>query len=198
MKNLLPALTIACLSLSSNAQTIGTVDAFYSGFLTISSGQCQGKGEAQAKLYESNGQLAEAHSIRVAEKMICECIPAKIREIRATLSKAEKSRRISEADFSKNYLPAAMNPCVGAQLRSTYGNGCAERFARFTSKSASFCSCMSRKLAEVSDAEIADVGRASADYLPAVAEAKKRGQPAPEKPASLQAFGAIEASCMKE
>jgi len=125
-------------------------------------------------------------------------MPAKITEIRKNLSKAEKSRRISEADFSKNYLPAAMNPCVGEQLRSTYGSGCAERFARFTSKSASFCSCMSRKLAEVPDAEISDVGRASADYLPAVADAKRRGQPEPEKPAVLQAFGAIEASCMKE
>jgi len=156
----------------------------------MSSGQCQGGGEAQAKVYESNGQLAEAHSIRGAVKMLCECMPEKIGEMRKILSKAEKRRRVSEAEFSKNYLPAAMNPCVGAQLRSTYGSGCAERFGRFTSKSANFCSCMSRKLAEVPDAEIADVGKASADYLPAVAEAKKRGQPAPEKPAALQAFGA--------
>lgn len=198
MKKLLTALAISFLSLSSNAQAVGTVDELFSGFLSVSSGQCQGGGEAQAKLYESKGQLAEAHSIRGAVTMLCECVPAKIREIRKTLSKAERSRRISEADFSKDYLPAVMNPCVGAQLRSTYGSGCAERFARFTAKSASFCSCMSRKLAEIPDAEIADVSKGSADYLPAVAEAKKRGQPEPEKPAALRAFGAIESSCMNE
>lgn len=198
MKNLLIAIAMTCLAFSSKAQPAGTVNELFSGLLSMTSSQCQGKSEAQAKLYESKGQLAEAHSIRGAEKMLCECLPAKIKQTQGKLSKAEKGRRVSEAEFSNKYLPVAMNPCVGEQLRSTYGSGCAARFARFTSKSASFCSCMSGKLAEVSDAEIVDISKASADYLPAVSEAKKRGQPVPEKPEALQAFGAIEAACMKE
>lgn len=198
MKSFFVVLSMFCLARSAGAQPAGTVDQFLSGLLSMSSTQCQGNGEAQAKLYESNGKLAEAHSIRSAEKMLCECMPEQIKEVRAKLSKMEKSHRISEAEFSKVYLPAVMNTCVGEQFRSTYGSGCAERFARFTTKSGPFCSCMSRRLSTVTDAEVAVIGKASADYLPLAAEAKRRGQPAPEKPAALQAFGAIEASCLNE
>lgn len=192
------AVAAASFLSSAQAQTRATVDQFLSGLLSISGERCQNKDDAQAKQYESQGRLAEAHSIRSAEKMICECMPARVRELRVSLPKEEANRNLSEAEFGAKYTPKVINKCAADQLRSTYGEGCAGRFAKLRINSEKYCSCMFGKFTAKPDEEIAEIASASADYIPKAADAKKRGLPQPERPAAIKLFTAVEASCMKE
>lgn len=94
-------------------------------------------------------------------------------------------------------MPDVVNACASAQLRSTYGDGCADRFNGRIANAGAYCSCMSSKLADISDAEIAEIGRASSEYVPLAAEAEKVGRSAPVKPLALEKFGAFEMSCRR-
>lgn len=191
------AVLLACFFSIAQAQTRISVNQFLDGLLSMSASKCQNRDDALARQYESQGRIAEAHSIRSAEKMLCECMPARVKRLRSNLPPADRNRPVSEVEFTTRYMPDIVNACAGSQLRSTYGDGCADRFNGRVSNAATYCSCMSSKLREISDAEAAEIGSASADYLPLAAAAQKQGLSAPTKPPALERFGVIEMNCRK-
>jgi len=197
MRKLVLSLVLALGSTLSSvqAETRLTVDQFITGLVSMSAAKCQNSDDRLAKQYESQGRKAEAHSIRSAEKMICECMPARAKSLRSSLSSTDRGRAVSEAEFTNRYMPEIVNACSAAQLRLTYGEGCGDRFTGRIPHAEKYCSCMSNKLTAVSDAEIAEIAIASADYIPLAAKAQKGGLPAPAKPPALERFGAIETSC---
>jgi hypothetical protein len=180
------------------AQTTATVDQFLNSFISISRSKCSGGGaESLATTYEQQGRKAEAHSIRSGEKSICSCMPERVRWLQSTLSKEERARKLSEAEFTTKYLPEIAYKCGADQLKSTYGEGCADRFAKLRPNSDAYCSCMSRQLSEISDADLGQLASDSADYAPLAMEAKKRGAPPPERPPALKRFASLDSSCAK-
>ena len=192
------ALLLACSLCVAQPTTRLTVNQFLDGLLSMSAEKCQNRDDAPAKRYESQGRAVEAYAIRSGEKTICECVPNRIKNLRSNISSSDRDRVVSQAEFTTQYMPDIVNLCAAAQLRSAYGDGCVDRFNGKVSDAKTFCPCMSSKLQAVSDAEIAEIGGASADYLPLAAEAQRKGLPAPVKPQALVRFGAIEMSCRKK
>jgi hypothetical protein len=186
-------------SSASHGQTTATVDQFLNGFLAMSKTQCSRSGtDSLAKQYEDQGRKAEAHSMRSAEKSVCSCMPERVRWLQSTLTKEERSTKLSEAEFTKKFLPEIANKCAADQQRSTYGDGCADRLAKFRPNTEAYCSCMTSRLSELSDAELAQAGTDSADYAPRAAEAKRQGVSLPEQPPALKRMAAIDSSCAKK
>ena len=121
-------LGLGCTLSVAQSETRLTVDQFIAGLVSMSAAKCQNPDDRLAKQYESQGRKAEAHSIRSAEKMICECMPARAKNLRSSLSPTDRGRAVSEAEFTSRYMPGIVNACAAAQLRSTYGEGCSDRF----------------------------------------------------------------------
>ncbi|MEY4560949.1 MAG: hypothetical protein RLZZ618_226 [Pseudomonadota bacterium] len=129
---------------------------------------------------------------------MCECFPGEIRQLRASLSREDLSRPVSQTEFATKYMPRLINKCAANQLRSAYGDGCKERFASSARNSEKFCACMFDRIKEIPEENFFEIGLAMADYLSEAATAKERGLPAPAQPAALNQFSAIDASCKKE
>jgi len=183
---------------SVQADTVVTVDQFLNSYLSVAQAQCSKRDDSLAQQYENQGKKAEAHSIRSAAKTVCSCGPERARLLQSILSKEEKATKLSEADFTKKYLPQIVNKCAADQLKSTYADGCTDRFGKLRSNPDSYCSCMSHRLNELSDTELAQLGNDSSDWAPRAAEAMKRGLPLPEQPPTLKRFASIDASCRKQ
>ena len=182
---------------SSQQQTKVTPVEFIDGMISISASKCMRRGEL-AKEYERQGKILEADGARNGEIMICDCMPSRLRHLRATLSPQERSLKITEAEFSDRYVPRILAPCTGESLRRSYAEGCSERFSRVKLNSANYCSCMGREVAKFTDLETMELGRQSADYMPIAAEAKKQGRGAPDQPPLLRRMTEIDAACSRE
>jgi hypothetical protein len=179
---------------SARADNYATTNQFINDILSTAESKCAVRGELEKK-YEAQGKKAEAYSVKNAEKMICECMPNQARKVKSSLSKFQGEAKITETQFMKKYMPEIVNKCAAEQLRSTYADGCSERFAIIKKNSENYCTCMSRYLGEIPDAEATKIGMESANYLPLAADAKKRGLPPPEKPPLIKSFMEKEASC---
>jgi len=179
------------------AQSAHTVDRFLSDTTSISELKCQNRG-ALEKEFKAQGKTAEARSVRLAEVMICECMPAQVKALRATLSQQALQQRMTETEFETQYTPQIVNKCAAEQLRATYGEGCSEQFAALRKNSAAYCGCMQQSLSGLSDSDIAQIGSESSEYVPRAAEAKRRGDPLPEQPRNLKRFSALEVACRQK
>lgn len=199
-QRLLSALLISIpLSLAAQQQQQrATVEEFFDGMLSISTSQCARRGNKANEL-ERQGKRVDADAIRDGEVTLCDCLPNRLRQVRASLSREERSLKITEAEFSSRYIPRALAPCTAESLRRSYGGaGCADRIARRKPNPAKYCSCMSTEVAKFSEAETMELGRESADYVPAAAEAKKLGRPAPVTPPLMKRMAAMDAACSRE
>lgn len=182
---------------ASSQQSKATIVDFLDGMLSISASQCLRRGDMERE-YERQGKMMEADSARNGEIMICECMPNHIRQLRASLSPQEISLRITEAEFSAQYLPKFLAQCVGEGLRRSFAQGCPERFSRAKPNSSNYCSCMSREVAKFTDLEAMKLGHESADHLPIAAEAMKHGRVPPPQPPLLKRMTEIDATCSRQ
>jgi hypothetical protein len=181
-----------------HAETVATVDQFFESMHKFSVSKCSNQGEEMAKRYEAQGQKIEAYAMRSGERIICECLPAGLKKMQASIPRPQRGAKIAEGEFGKKYFLPVVNQCAAASLRETYIGGCAERYATYKPRSANYCACMSRTLNDFSDSELAEAGTANADYAPAAVEAKKRGLPLPEKPMLLQRLEKVDSACTAE
>ena len=186
-------LLVALLPASAAAQST-TVDQILDGLTDISRSKCQNRGALEQE-FKAQGKIGEARGIRLAEKNFCECVPAQIDSLRASLPQQAREQRMTEPEFQAQYLPRIVNKCAAEQMRATYGEGCSEQFASAQRNSAAYCECMHKAVAQLADADIAQIGLESSDYMPRAAEARRRGEPAPEQPAGLKRFASLHASC---
>ena len=187
------ALLIALLPAIAGAQS-STVDQILDGLADISRSKCQNRGALEEE-FKAQGKIGEARGIRLAEKNFCECVPAQIDSLRASLPQQAREQRMTEPEFQAQYMPRIVNRCAAEQMRANYADGCGEQFAASQRDAPAYCGCMHRAVSQLSDAEIAQIGLESSEYMPRAAEAKKRGEPAPEQPAGLKRFAALHASC---
>jgi len=181
----------------ASAENYGTPVQFINGLLSVSEAQCAKRGWL-VREYERQGKAAEAYSTKNAEITICDCIPAQAKNVRDSLSKADRTSKISESAFTSKFMPQIVNKCTAEQLRSTYAEGCSERFSKIKLNSAKYCSCMSSHLTVMSDGEATQLGQESATYIPLAADAKKKGLPQPEQPPTFKRFMAKESLCSAE
>lgn len=106
-------------------------------------------------------------------------MPIQVKKIRLTLSPNELKTQISESDFLIRFKPKIIDKCAAEQFKSVFSDGRGERLAKIHTNSEKFFNCMFSKLAELTDADIADIGVAAADYIPLAAEAEKKGYHSP-------------------
>jgi hypothetical protein len=191
-------LLLLVFALPAGAQATATVEEFFTGILAISDSKCQRRGDVAEK-HEREGRWMEAGALRDAEAMMCECLPKRMREAHAGLSRQDRSRRLTEAEFTKRFLSQFLAPCTGETIRRPYADDCVKRFARLKpDNTAKWCSCMSREVATLTDAEALAMSLESADYVPAAAAAKKQGRPEPVKPPLLTRMAEMEAACSRD
>lgn len=171
-----------------------TVDQVVSGILSISKEKCRNRGQVAAR-FESEGKSMEARSIRIGEAMLCDCIPTRLKVLRGQLKPEERSKRVTEAEFVKTYGPRYVNACGAESLKQSYGDGCAESIGARKPNGAKYCACMAEHISRFTDSEVAQIGEESAEYAPAVAEAKKRGQAVPPRPPMLTRMAGVDSTC---
>jgi hypothetical protein len=191
------ALLLLSVTMPVLSQPTATVEEFLDGLLSISASKCLRRGDL-ARDFERQGKTAQADGARNGEAMICDCMPNRMRQLRARLSRQERSLKVTEADFSVRYLSEIVAPCTGESVRRPYADGCVQRFARAKPNTAKYCSCMSREVASLTDVETMELGRESADYLPIAAEAKKQGRAIPDQPPLLKRMTEMDAMCSRD
>ena len=198
MRIIIAAAVVALASLVSpttaSQPATATVDQFISGILSISNEKCRHRGQAAAK-FASEGKVMEARGIRIGEATLCDCMPTQLRALREQLKPAERAQRVTEAEFMKTYAPRYMNACAAESLRQSYGDGCAETIGARKPNGSKYCTCMATQISKFTDAEAAQLGEESAEYAPAAAEAKKRGQAVPPRPPLITRMAEVDATC---
>jgi hypothetical protein len=122
-------------------------------------------------------------------------MPVRANALRQSLSQKALAERMTDSQFTARYGPRFMNKCVADQLRATYADGCREQMAKFRKNSALYCQCMLDSLNALPDADIAQMGKESSEYIPKAVEAKKRNAPPPAKPPAVQRFTSMDAMC---
>lgn len=186
-------LLVALLPATAAAQS-STLDQILDGLSDISRSKCQNRGALEQE-FKAQGKIGEARGIRLAEKNFCECVPAQIDALRASLPQQAREQRMTEPEFQAQYMPRIVNKCAAEQMRATYADGCSEQFAAAQRNAPAYCDCMHRAVSQLSEADIAQIGLESSEYLPRAAEAKRRGEPPSEQPAGLKRFASLHASC---
>ena len=189
---LLAALLSGIASMAAGQST--TVEQILEGLTAISRAKCQDRGALEQE-FRAQGKIGEARGIRLAERNFCECVPAQVDALRASLSQQAREQRMTEEEFQAQYMPRIVNKCAAEQMRATYGEGCSEQFAAVQRNSAAYCQCMQQAVSRLADADIAQIGLESSEYMPRAAEARRRGEPPPEQTPGLKQFQAMHASC---
>jgi hypothetical protein len=190
---LLALLTIA--HASASAQTSATVDQFANSFLALTRGQCA-KLDPEIKQLEAAGNTLEAHTKREAFRGICECAPTRMKELQSSLTKEQLGEVMSEARFTEElFKPRVLGPCIAKQFQAGFDEGCPARLAAQKKDSEAYCSCMALSLKKFTEAEVVQLSLEMSDYIPAAADAKKRGVAEPERPALFRRFMSMDESC---
>jgi hypothetical protein len=138
-----------------------------------------------------------AETLKRTDQMLCECAPARLKQLRASLSRAELDAKATEKELNEIYAPRLLNLCAAEQTRLAYAedSGCAARFASKKTNSARYCACMFKYASEVEDAEAAMFRGKSSHYIPFAAGAEKRRFTEPPPSGSQNRFFAKEAAC---
>jgi hypothetical protein len=127
---------------------------------------------------------------------ICECQIARVQVVQSRLSPAERQEVVDAASFQERMKASVMGKCMGEMARTIWSEpSCAQNYNKDLRKGANYCHCLSAKIGSLSDADAMELGLASADYLPRLAEAKKKGLPPPAAPASMKQFLDADKAC---
>jgi hypothetical protein len=175
------------------AEPVLAVGAIIDSFISISSAKCGESKGTSARDYKN--KPFEAYQMAEAEKMLCECLPARAKALKARLSQKERAAKLTEGAFSTTYMPEIVNQCAGALMKASYAGACSERFAMQVGDSAKFCACMVKFTNNLSDAQAAQLGGESAVYMPAAAQAGKKGEAIPPPPPLLGSMLDAQKAC---
>lgn len=183
---------------SSNATALGT---YLTGFNRLAALQCDSMQKtlaAESKATDAEGKRREAVAGRSFTDMICSCMPERVTGLLGSLPPAELTTQLSEAEFNAAYnMPKIVQPCAARMMRKMYGEDCPDLAAGSGLNVERYCGCMSTLVNGMSEAEIAELGLISSDYLPKVAQAKKSGNRPPDPPPLFAKFAESEGVCRK-
>ncbi|MGL5003368.1 MAG: hypothetical protein ACRDAM_10560 [Casimicrobium sp.] len=191
---------LAQLSAPVSAQVAAppsTVDEFLRGYQSFSRSKCA---EASNSSKKENLDIRTAYALKSGHRNICECVPARVSQLRASLSPAERNAKLTAHELSEMFIPRIMEPCAAEQLRLTYSDadGCTERFAGLKANSAKYCACMFKHANDMSDKDAMHLGLESSNYTTLAAEAKRRGAAAPPQSTKLKQLFAKDIACSAE
>jgi hypothetical protein len=141
------------------------------------------------------GNAAQVDGLESGYHMLCVCAPAQMNGLRSSYSPAQLASKLSQSNVMVRYKDEVGGRCAAEELRSTYKDHCAQRFAANRTNSAKYCQCMSDGLKGLPDAEFRRLGLESSDYAPRAAEAQKKGVAPPEPTPVLKRFLAKERAC---
>lgn len=171
-----------------------TVSQALRSVMTISAQKCPGlKADLdKARQTEKPDMFA---TLAGTYRSVCICTPARIKTFRTSLSAGDLAAPFSRSDLQHRYNTEVTGQCAIEQLRTLYGSSCSQLFASRLPDSAKYCQCMSEQLSKLSARAAAALGLAYSDYLPAAADAKQKGLPAPVPAPILKKFLADERAC---
>jgi hypothetical protein len=153
--------------------------------------------EREAEQASAAGKLYQAYATRRMLSMMCNCMPGRAREMREDLPPAERDARVTEDEFAQRYaIPGIVHQCAALMMRKIWGEDC-PHLAPAYKVNDTYCPCMRQLVEGMSEAEIAQVGLASADYMPLAAQAAKEGKSPPPQPQTLKQFTERELACRK-
>jgi Regulator of ribonuclease activity B len=187
------------LAASESFMAAATAGNLLEAFAQFATAQCDGtraKMERDAEQASAAGKVREAYQIRRMIDLQCTCMPERARQMRADLKPEVRDAPITDAEFTQHYAPDIAYHCAAKMARRMYGDDCAQ-LPVAEKASDSYCPCMKGLVYSMSDADVAQVGLQSADWIPRAAEAKKAGQGEPEKPPLLKQFMEKEVACRK-
>jgi hypothetical protein len=167
----------------------------------IAKTQCNRLRENNRSASEGSQSSLEPHlayAARSSDFLICGCMPDRVRELQAGLSPAERDAAVDAGEFTSRYfMPKVIQPCIGSMMRQTYGEDCQQLAASLKANAEKFCPCMQSEVAQLSEAEMVQLGLESADYVPLAAQAQKEGRKPPPAPPLLKRFTEKQAACAK-
>lgn len=128
--------------------------------------------------------------------MMCTCVPERIKETQLALQPPERDATMSDAELTQRYvMPKIIQPCAAKMVRKMYREECPARAAANGVNAETYCGCMQRLVEGMSEADLAQLGLITSDYLPQLAQAKKNGTRPPDPPPLYAKFSASEAAC---
>lgn len=166
------------------AQEKATIELFLNGILLISAEKC-------GTVFSKEDDI----DINDAVETVCACMPDETKILLTTLGSKDLTRAVTSAQFQDFYKSAVIDKCAAKQFRMKYGDKCEKRFEFKVKDPKSYCGCMRGKVADMSDAELSDIGVMAADYLPLAARAKRKKLPPPDMPMLLKIYFSNEQKC---
>jgi hypothetical protein len=185
------AVTVCCAAHAREGNTLQDELRIFTADVAT---QCSSVKE-QLKTFKVNADPLTAYTIKDAVQSLCVCMPAQTLALTAALSAQDLARPVTETEVLNLFNPAIIDKCAGDQIRAMYGEQCRKRFRKADLDVPKYCACMKTVVSEYSDATTAAIAAAASDYLPLAAEAEKTGQPAPPRPANLEAYYQADQGC---
>jgi hypothetical protein len=163
-------------------------------FKDETSAQCSSVKE-QLEDFRVRADPLTGYTLKDAMQSLCVCLPGKTDALRGALTPEQLARPVSREEFLAIFNPAVGDKCAAEQMHAMYGEECPKRFRKAGVNVAQYCACMQRVVSGYSDAESAAIAAAASDYLPLAAAAENKGEPAPERPATLEAYYQADLAC---
>jgi hypothetical protein len=136
---------------------------------------------------EAKEDQAEARLLKSMQQMMCVCHPAKAASLLETLPAAQLSKLVANSqDFHAVAVPGIMEPCHGEHMREFFqGDNCLGAISTDLAKetrAVSYCACMRKETAGLTDHQVSSSLSAVRDHMPALNAAKAGGQSFPARP----------------
>jgi hypothetical protein len=175
-----------------------TVDQLLVATVSQVEQMCVSRRGTKEREFRSQGNLSKAHFARLADVMLCECGPSRLKALRASLSREALAQEMTESEFIRQHMQGVTDTCAGQQVRNGYGAGCTEAFAAKRDNSARYCGCMRKALADIPDVELARTAYETSDHGSRAAAAERRGERPPEMPAKMKHLIRLDTVCSVE
>ncbi|HXA46112.1 MAG TPA: hypothetical protein VNW52_00675 [Burkholderiaceae bacterium] len=178
----------------AQAEDTPTLDQVLSQVVQVQNTTCLNL-RSNADKFRANGKSAVAANVDVFAVAPCDCMPKQIASLRAKLSAGELSVKMSNDVFVAKLKPV-IEACSKQQwVRFYSGADCPARLATASSNPVTYCTCMEREFGSLPANEIAATMTASSEWDQIQRKAKANGTIAPDAPAILQKFFAMNHSC---
>ncbi|MEJ0084812.1 MAG: hypothetical protein WDO72_03980 [Pseudomonadota bacterium] len=172
------------------------LDELLTNLVSMAEQKCAAnKNNPLVKDLKAQGKAAEAFQAEVSIHTLCVCMPSRARALLKRLPASERETRVSQDEFTRKFLPRVVNVCAGEAMKAAYAEGCAERMAPYRPNTAKYCSCMAGRFDELSEAELSQMAKENAQYMPAAAAAKQKGLPLPKRTPALDQMKAFDEAC---
>jgi hypothetical protein len=172
------------------------VDELLANFVSVADQRCAAnKSSTVVKDLKAQGKTAEAFQAETSIHTMCVCMPSQARGLVKRLPANEREARVTQDEFNRKYMPRIMNRCAGEAMKAAYGEGCAERMAPYRPNTARYCSCMASRFDELTAAELGQMAKENAEYMPAAAAARQKGLPLPKRTPALDQMKAFDEAC---